>query len=216
MILVNNKGFTVIEMLVALAIFVTFTGITLFNYPRFSNKVSLDLLAHNVALTVRQAQTYGLAVKAFPGVIPFPAYGVHFELAGIETNPIKSFILFADECPTATPDKLYKLSGCPSPPPGTDPEFFEKFTIPPGTNSITALCANEPLVDPKNPAASTGCSSLASTFIDITFKSPRPDARIYLNGNTATAASDAEIIFSNSRGDAKAIVISKTGQISIR
>lgn len=192
-----------VELLVSIAIFLIFTSVTLFNYPRFSNRVSLDLLAHNIALTVRQAQTFALGVRSFGGA--FPAYGVHFE------EGQKLFTLFADVCGLGgVPEGVYNPALCS--PPEPDKEFFERFTIPSGTNVIQTLCVNEPDVDPLDPLASPGCGK---TTLDISFRSPRPDAKIVANGGASTYV-DAEIIVVNGRGDAQAILIGKSGQISIK
>lgn len=199
----KNKGFTLVELTVSIAIFVTFTAVALFNYPRFSNRVSLDLLTHNIALMIRQAQTFGLGVKSFGGL--FPPYGVKF------TPNSKTFTFFGDVCgPGGAADGVYNSALCT--PSGEDKEYYELFTIPKGSNEIVALCTNEPNVNPLDPGASPGCGK---TSLDITFRSPRPDARIIANGSGSLAV-DAEIIVSNGGGEAKVIVVGKTGQISIK
>jgi len=48
-----------VEMLVVIAIFGIVTTILLFNLPTFRNQASLDLVAQEVAITIRGAQVFG-------------------------------------------------------------------------------------------------------------------------------------------------------------
>jgi len=87
----NNKGFTIIELVVTTSILVIITTLIFANYPKFRENISLKKTAQEIALAVRQAQTYGLGVREFqPGTGIFPGYGVHF------VKNSDSFILFAD------------------------------------------------------------------------------------------------------------------------
>ena len=88
-----NRGFTVVELLVVVSIMVIMTTIVLFNYNKFNDSMLISNLAYDVSLTIRQAQTYGVAVLELPGsnsgsqIAPishhayfaFP-YGVHFDI----------------------------------------------------------------------------------------------------------------------------------------
>lgn len=87
----TQRGFTLIELMVTVGIFVFFTGMTLMNYPKFKNNTAIALLAHDVALTVRQAQSYGLAVRSFGN--HFPPWGAHFST---DTTLGGNMVLFAD------------------------------------------------------------------------------------------------------------------------
>ena len=91
----KQKGFTLVELLVTISIFVILTGIVLFNQTKFNSTILLTNLAYDTALTIRQAQTYGINIKEFnsTGAVDggqFLPYGVHFERGQ------KSFILFTD------------------------------------------------------------------------------------------------------------------------
>ena len=74
------KGFTLIELLVTVSMFIIITSVVLVNFPSFSSKISLDNLAHEVALAVRQAQVFGVSSREFGvGSGIFPTHGVHFD-----------------------------------------------------------------------------------------------------------------------------------------
>jgi len=67
------------------------TGVVLANFPGFRNKSNLDLVAQEVAVAIRQAQTYGIATREKGGV--FKSYGVYLDKA---TANADGFILFAN------------------------------------------------------------------------------------------------------------------------
>jgi prepilin-type N-terminal cleavage/methylation domain-containing protein len=157
-----KKGFTLIELLVTISIFVILTGVVIFNQGKFNSTVLLTNLAYDTALTIRQAQTYGINVKEF-GDSNFIPYGVHFE------RNAKSFILFADTAydknnPLLPPNPFLgatttciTLEGC-----------VNRYTIQRG-NYISDLCVN---------------GNCGKASLDVIFKRPNPDALIY-SGNTS-------------------------------
>ena len=83
------RGFTLIEMMVVIAIFFIITGVLLVNVPDFRDKTSVDLVAQDIAVTIRTAQVFGVGNKAVNDqIVP---YGVNFTVG--QGN---GFILFAD------------------------------------------------------------------------------------------------------------------------
>ena len=80
-------------MMVVTAIFVVLTSVVLANNSRFGNVIILQNLTHDIALSVRESQVYGIAVRRYdpssgPGIFSY-GYGVHFA-------PGTTFELFAD------------------------------------------------------------------------------------------------------------------------
>lgn len=88
-----KRGFTLIEMMVSIGIFAIITGIVMFNHGKFNSSIVVTNLSYEIALAVRQAQVYGLAVKQDPTETESVeyAYGVYFS----ELRP-KEFYIFAD------------------------------------------------------------------------------------------------------------------------
>jgi len=96
-----QRGFTLIELLVVTAIIVIITTFVLLRQGRFDSSTLLRSLTYSVALTIRQAQVYGVSVRGASatqvncagnfssGVCYAPAYGVIF-------NSPNSYVLFAD------------------------------------------------------------------------------------------------------------------------
>lgn len=220
----SSHGFTMMELLVTISIFALVSGVMLAKYPTFSSRIVLENTAHQVALSVREAQTYGLSVKGLASISGvFPTYGVHFRVSGsLGEDPAsqKNFVLFADLLPNiSTPtgnNKIYDgVSDCSV----TGGECVEQFTIG-NANSIVLLCGN---LKDKNatienwqtvPGADCSLSSL-----DISFTRPNPDS--YIIGNSTIVGqegpavfSDAAIIVRSPRGETKTIIVWPTGQIS--
>ena len=148
------RGFTLIELMVVTGILVVITSLILANNTRFGGAVLLENLAYDIALSVRRAQVYGIAVQRF-GTDDFSAgYGVNFTLA---TPAV--YILFADK-----ENGIYDTGNS---------ELVESVSIQ-GGYKIVDLCATSP----SRPSETCGLSSL-----DILFKRPEPDAFIRAGGN---------------------------------
>lgn len=59
----KQKGFTLIEFVVIISIFAIMAAVALFNFAGFRSNVGLNNLAHDIALTLRQAQVFGWATQ---------------------------------------------------------------------------------------------------------------------------------------------------------
>lgn len=75
--------------MVVTAIFVILSAVVLANNSRFGNKIVLQNLAHDMALSIREAQVYGIAVKRFSSDQYDLGYGVYFSPGG-------EYALYAD------------------------------------------------------------------------------------------------------------------------
>ena len=106
----TNKGFTLIEMITVLAIFTIMTSIVIFNHNKFTSETILTNMAYEVALSVREAQIYGVSVRNPAGVSGSDfnkEFGIHFPyVAGGSAD----YYLFAD---AGTPgDNKFTGTGC--------------------------------------------------------------------------------------------------------
>jgi prepilin-type N-terminal cleavage/methylation domain-containing protein len=191
-----KKGFTLVELLVTITIFVILTGVVLFNQQKFNSTILLTNLAYDTALNIRQAQTYGINIKEF-GTGQFVPYGVHFAMS----NPT-SFILFADIASTprnvfngTTLDRCVSAEGCVS-----------RYNITRG-NYIVDICT-EPV-----PAGTFTCGN-SKNSVDIVFKRPNPDALITFEG-MGSPQSAVTIILGNPDGSTRKVVVRSNGLIEI-
>lgn len=203
-----RRGFTLVELLVTITIFVILTGVVLFGQAKFDSSILLTNLAYDTALTIRQAQNYGINVKEFTNTTQFTPYGVHFDI----DNP-KSFILFADLSymdENDTGDGLYEYNGasrdndvdltrCQ-----IDKGCVNKYNIKRG-NYISDLCINSEI-------GNNGTCGLNS--LDLVFKRPDPNALIREN-NISDIQTDATIILSGSDGSTRQVRVQANGLIQV-
>ncbi len=193
-----SRGFTLVELLVTIVIFVLLTGIVLFNQNSFNSGILLKNLAYDIALNIKQAQNYGIAVKEFkgPSVSSFSSYGVYFDLANN-----KNFILFADTTgPDGSPDSRFSGNSlCPV----GDPECIQRYSIGRGS-FIEKICTG---LDPLCPDQ--------AQVLTILFKRPNPNALIYYEGSLSTSTS-ARIIVSSASNATTSVIVTSAGQIYVQ
>lgn len=103
--------------MVVITIFVIMTVVVLANLPAFQAKTSLDLIAQEVAITIRQAQVFGVSTRTFAGSQVGVSHGIF-----VEKNP-PHLILFADADASGTDGTYDSGSGCGS----DDTECRERF-----------------------------------------------------------------------------------------
>ena len=222
---INNKknGFTLIELMVIVAIMLIMTSVIFFNYNKFNSDMLLNNFAYDLSLSIRQAQVYGVATKESSSATAggavdssthsssfLYAYGVHFDIAS-STN----FKLFVDN--------VHPSFGTYDTSPD---EALQTYTFQKGVK-IKEMCVDEDDYMIGTPCASFGGSSVSK--LDITFLRPNPEARIAAFGATDTVkiciidpqagkgCSRAAIVLQNTDNSArKVVVISSTGQISVQ
>ncbi len=203
----NTRGFTLIELVVCVAIFAMMTSLLVAKYGTFNQSVLLTDLAYDTAITIRTAQTYGLSVQSSNvGTTPFNyAYGVDFSTAA----PANILTLFADTYGPATlpwsgsPDGAYE-SGA-----GKD-SLVSAYTITRGA-IISAMCVSD------GSDCNTGTLKASPNVVDITFKRPNPDAVICINGiGTPCPYAYAQITIKGTDGSTRQVIIRNTGQVSVQ
>ncbi len=199
----RNKGFTLVELLVTIVIFVVLTSIVLFSQGNFNNTVLLNNLAYDIGLTIRQAQDYGVSVKESSGAFSSASgvnfsYGVYFNTTVSKTN----FVLFADTTGTGgNPDSRYNgsVTVCPS----NDVECVQKYNINNGSY-ISSICTG----------SSSSCSPITST-LTVLFTRPNPDAIMYVDSNPVPV-NYAEITVTSVGGTTRKVIITSVGQIYVQ
>jgi prepilin-type N-terminal cleavage/methylation domain-containing protein len=125
-----TRGFTVLEMVVVVAIIGVVLTVILTNQALFNRSNLLVDTAYNVALSVRQTQSVGLSGKGFSGS-QNTGYGIHVETAG--SAPITTYTQFADIYPSVT-----SLASSP-------------LTAP-----LSTSCTGHVITDPNSPEARPG------------------------------------------------------------
>jgi type II secretory pathway pseudopilin PulG len=91
----KKQGFAFIELIISIAVF-TFIATAMFiSFSRLRGDVSLTSLTYDAALTIRQAQSYGIQARGreLSGSLSYDAgYGVRFG-----RDNLQSFAFFADD-----------------------------------------------------------------------------------------------------------------------
>lgn len=206
----RQRGFTLVEMLVAIGVFVILTSVLLFNYNNFNKRLSLDILAHQLAQWVRDAQVSAMSVRqARTSVIAkYPGYGLHFDVA----TPLQ-FQYFADLDGDKQYDPLTGGQKCGDP---GSIECEKAINVLQG-NRIEMICgsASSPIPHPQGSCPS-GMETLQS--LNIVFLRPNPDASIigeHLLNSTTTYAR-ADIMITTPKGYRRTVEVWTTGQISVQ
>ncbi len=192
----NSRAFTLVELLVSVAIFTMMTVLLVVKYGNFNQSVLLTNLAYDVALTIRTAQTYGLSVKNVDtSTASFDnGYGVHFDTSSANKRKI---IFFADR----DNDKLYTSGASLT-------ELISTYELKRGA-IISGLCVN-----------TAGCTP-GNGIVSITFKRPNPNAIFCLESLTGICltlppVNYVEITVKASDGGTRVITVRENGQITVK
>lgn len=199
-----KSGFTLVELLVTISIFVILTGVILVNSNRFNGSILLDNFAYDVALSIRQAQSYGVNVQeSFSGSFDL-GYGVFFDLSpntGSRTNYMlfeapkdPSVIQYADVTASCTPD-----INC-----------LQKYTIFRGA-SIQGICTGD--------QQTSACQPVTGKFV-VYFVRPQLNALIvdFSDGNfdNPKPKDYADITLITTDGSTSTVEVTSVGQIYIK
>ncbi len=204
--LLNKKenAFTLIEFLIVIAICGILMSVVLFDYGKFNDKLALSSAGQELAIAIRQAQTYGLNVKeTASGSGDFKkAYGVHFD----PEDPY-NYYLFIDK---NIVNGVYNvgIGSCGS----VTTECLEQIPIRSGVR-ISNVC--------RVFSGSNVCYPVSDSVyrsLDITFLRPNPDALINIVLNSSGSIvfgsqATGKVELTSSKGATTTVVIESTGQI---
>jgi prepilin-type N-terminal cleavage/methylation domain-containing protein len=202
-----NRGFTIVELLVSLAIFIVMTSVIVTKFGNFNQSTLLTDTAYDIALVARLAQTYGLSVKgssqASDASYSYP-YGVSFNTGteascgGSTANPT-TLVLFADSYPVGAPDGV-----C-----GANDSSISTYAIIRGASQYS-ICVG---------ADATDCH-LAQNYVsnvNVSFMRPNPEAVICVStgGTPSCGYAYSEVTIKGNDGSTRTIGMRQNGQISV-
>jgi prepilin-type N-terminal cleavage/methylation domain-containing protein len=202
-----SRGFTLIELLLVTSIMLILTSVFLIRQQSFNSSILLRSLAYSVALSIRQAQLFGSAIRetgvgAFQGATPAKAYGIYFDKDNAVADPA-IYTLFAD----LNNNGQYDAPG----------ELVQVFKLTKGF-SISQFCG-------MTSGGTLRCWTAASpniNYLTIVFRRPNTDACIATSaGATACATVPSGEIYSygsvqvKSGTDTRSISVYPTGQIIV-
>jgi prepilin-type N-terminal cleavage/methylation domain-containing protein len=189
----NKRGFTLVEMLIAMGIFAMLSAMSVSSYLKFNNKIGVDLQAHAVAQDGHKAQVESMAVKRAAGGV-YPGYGVYFS-----TSTPVSYIFYADLDNT----RVYNAGE------------MERNILMPSSMSIARLCATG--IGAFSPQGTCPTGYVMLSAAEISYKRPNPDANItvYNGASSNSSAASLRVYIKSSKGYERSIEFWSTGQISI-
>ncbi len=191
----KNRGFSLPELIIVIAIFAIISSIALFNQGRLSSSVLITNMAYEVGLAVREAQVYGIGVRSEDQGQSFTGqYGAHFSVA--DDVSIRQVIVYAD----LNGDYVYT--------PGEE-KYFYPFTNQRG-NRVMALCAGD--MPPEVPCTPT--SPTAVQNLDVVFKRPNPSALVYGDGEYRDGKAYI-VLNAVTNDDCRVVIVESTGQIRV-
>lgn len=201
----NHRGFSIVELLVSVAIFAFLTAFLVSKYGNFNQSILLTNLAYDVAITLRNAQNYGINVKSAPDVVnnvnyseEFKlGYGVHFDTHTGTPAPNTEMIFYADT------NNSFSYN------PGTD-SLLGRYVLRNGSK-VSSICTND--TGDSCPTSGTGVDGTVGD-LDVVFIRPSPDANFGSNGSSINAKF-AQITLQTPNGQTKKVVVRRTGQIGV-
>lgn len=181
----STKAFTLVEVLVVMSIFVTVSIMVLAGGASGRGTLLLTNVGYELGVMLRQAQSYGVAVRGEGGDFDV-GYGIH--ATGLNGGTI-TFFSDIDQ------DKQYSS--------GVD-TVIETLAFPPGIE-LDRVCV-------LNNSGQPDCST--SSALVVTFQRPNPEAVIRVAGATAEYPI-GQFYLKSTQGYEQLVEIYTTGQISV-
>lgn len=204
-----TRGFTLLELIISLAIFAVMTALVVAKYGNFNQSTLLTDTAYDVAFVLREAQTYGVSVRnadAGYGNDFSGSYGVDFVPNGVSGNACGSsptvITLFAGSCSGST--------------------NISSYTLVRGA-TVASVCAANGGPSSCSGGGSGGGSGpspspVPVTGLEVIFHRPNPDAEICASDGDSWSCNYtfASITLVSSDGsDSRTVTVRQTGQISV-
>ncbi len=203
-IMKNKKGFTLVELMVVIAIFIGITSVVLFQSNSFDSTITASNLAQDVALAVRKANAYtlGFQVPQTTTGVSVKGYGISI-VAGVGD----SFVLYGETEPY---DQTYThTSGC-------------------GVFSHIDECIEQTIIKTKDRISQVSVDTTGGTTIlapgdSLSILFTKPTGEVYfcvqangVGGCMYTLATVAHITISSTKGRQYVVNVWNNGQINVQ
>lgn len=188
----NQKGFTVAELIIVVAIIAVISVLALFNSAKLNSSVLLSNTAYEVSLIIRDAQISGLGAKVLStgGVATTSNQGIFFD-----TFKPEEIVFFSD----LNKNNKYDVS-----------EQSQVFNIEnKRAGKVLSICNLD--------TGTTICTSSNVVDLNIIFKRPNPEAYFYSSVSAVTTEWYGSVVINIGfpSGECKSIIVYKTGAIQI-
>lgn len=188
----KSFGFTLVELMVSISIFAVITAVVLIRNNEFNSGILFSNMVYEIALSIREMQTYGITVRASDTGTFQNGYGVYFNSSETEKN---SLVQFTD---------IPNVSGVRNQSYDNPAEKLFKLNLKPG-NFIEEIKVCD---------SGNVCSQVSE--VAITYVRPEPDATIKSGVTTYTRAGITVRAPGNDPIVRKCIVVTSVGQISVQ
>ncbi len=185
-----HSGFSLIELMITIAIVTIVTGLVMVRYATFNNVIILKSQAYEMALDIREAQSLGVSVAGRAGDFR-SAYGIYIDLTSRNT-----YKLFQDAHHSGT---MYRYDTGEAV--GMKHTIDSRFTI---LQICTTVFGNRT------------CDASDGAYASIAFK--RPDFDAIISTNTVSNPDQIDIIIAvkNNHSIYRTVTVYVSGQISAR
>lgn len=208
------RGFSLVELLIVLGIIVIITAIVLLSHTSFNRSILVTNTAYSVAVSIRQAQSFGLSSRAFSGYNN-AGYGIFFD-----ADDLTHYTLFGDIGGSGAPSWCPKgATGTPEAKPGnctyeSASERVTTYGLGQGF-SMTDFCGITP----------TGTKYCASdTLFNMAVVFMRPNTESIITGLVGGGRDATKVELScgvawikapGAAGATRCVTISQTGQVAV-
>jgi prepilin-type N-terminal cleavage/methylation domain-containing protein len=183
----NNRGMTLIELIVSISIVALISGTVLANFRSGERTNNLNVAAQKLASDIRQVQNYTMSLKEHNGTTPPGGWGVYFDKTGLNGD---HYYVFAD----TDSDHLCHAPFAPCT--DIDGDYYAYIDLPKGVKIEDLKSGNIP-----------------RDSLQASFEPPTPT--VYLCYDEFCDSEGIEIIL-GSNGKTKTIVINKFGLIEVK
>ncbi len=212
-----RRGFTLIEMIIVIAIIGIITVVVITSQSAFNKSLVLSNAAYDVALALRSAESYGLGSRVSTTLVSNTGYGLSFTAGGAA----KTFTLFADSTP-ATPSAVnchgIPPTGSLSPDAKVGNCIYNGGVA--GDSVLTTYTLNNGITVSKICANNAGTWTCTPTLTRLTIVFVRPDPTPFMSivvGGAPTyssAITQACLTLVSPQGGSRSISVNVTGQIN--
>ena len=207
----NEQGFTLIEFIVVLVIFSIMSGTSLFNYIEYRNNIQTTNVAQDVALTIRQAQVYGISASdGFDSEDVFASNNDN-TINIIDDRSIRGFAINTESQEIILFEDINRNFSYD---PENDRVIDIRKIISENINISACLFSSEVSPTPGNCSEEVTVNTNGDTIVSIAFERPYPDAFIHFE-NTQYSHVLIELK-DNAGNNLRYIEVNPIGNISVK
>jgi prepilin-type N-terminal cleavage/methylation domain-containing protein len=193
----NQKGFTLAELIIVVAIIAIISTISMFNSAKLNSSILLSDTAYEIGLIIRDVQISGLGVKVISnnGNATTSNQGIYFNILTPEKIIFFSDLTKNNKYDTGEESQIYNIENKRA-------------------GKILSICkiTNNTICRPLS-----GGDANNLTNLSIIFKRPNPESYFYYNDGSSDGEYSGSVVVNIGfdPGDCRSVIIYKTGAVQI-